>query len=75
MGEVVIIITPVLLKVLFTYYVIIFLNLQKEFCDRRSPHLVVVVGHNIFEVTGTPICGQRPPQLLVPEGHFGHKIL
>ncbi len=56
-------------KGLFTYYVIIFLNSQTEFCDRRSPQLVVAVGHNIFEVTGTPIRGQRPPQFLVPEGH------
>ena len=38
-------------KGLFTYYVIIFLKSQMEFCDRRSPQLVVAVGHNIFEVT------------------------
>ena len=36
---------------------------------QRSPHLVVAVGHNIFEVTRTPIRGHRPPQFLVPEGH------
>ncbi len=52
---------------MFTYYVIIFLNSQTEFCDQRSPQLVVAVGHNIFEVTGTPIHGQRTPQFIVPE--------
>ena len=54
---------------MFTYYVIIFLTSQTEFCGWRPPQLVVAVGHNIFEVTGTPIRGQRPPQFLVPEGH------
>ena len=50
---------------LFTYYVIISLNSKTEFCDRRSPQLVVAIGHNIFEVNR----GQMPPQFLVPEGH------
>ena len=54
---------------LFTSYVIIFLNSLTEFGDRRSSQLVVAVGHNIFEVIGTTIRGQRPPQFLVPEGH------
>ena len=31
--------------------------------------MFVTGGHNIFEVTVTPIRGQRPPQFLVPEGH------
>ena len=53
----------------FTYYVIIFLKSQTEFCDRRSPQLVVAVGHNIFEVTVTHIRGQRLSQFLVPAGH------
>ena len=56
-------------KGLFTYYVIIFLKSQTEFCDRRSPQLVVAIGHDIFKVTGTPIRGRRPPQFIVPEGH------
>ena len=37
---------------LFTYYVIIFLNSQTEFCDQRSSQMVVAVGLNIFEITG-----------------------
>ena len=57
------------IKGLFTYYVIILLNSQTEFCDRRSPQLLVALGHNNFEVTGTLFRGQRPPQFLVPEGH------
>ena len=36
---------------LFTYYVIILWKSQADFCDQRSPQLVVAVGHNIFEVT------------------------
>ena len=58
-----------LAKGLFTYYVIIFPKSQTEFCDQRSPQLVVAEGNNIFEVTGTHIRGQRPPQFLVPKGH------
>ena len=58
-----------LYKGLFTYYVIIFLNSKMEFCDRRSPQLVVAIGHNIFEVTEPHIRDWRSPQLLVPEGH------
>ena len=56
-------------KGLFIYYVIISRNSQKEFCNRRSPQLVVAVGHNIFEITEPHIRGQRSPQSLVPEGH------
>ncbi len=56
-------------KGLFTYYVIIFLKSQTEFCDRRTPQLVVALGHNIFEVTGTPIRDLRPPKFVVPGGH------
>ena len=32
--------------------------------------MVVAVGHNIFEVTVTPIPDQRPPQFLVPEDDY-----
>ncbi len=52
-----------------TYYVIIFFKSKIGFCDRRSPQLVVTKGNNIFEVTVTPIRGQRPLQFLVPKGH------
>ena len=54
---------------LFTYYVIIFFKSQTDFCDRRSPQLVVAEGNNNLEVTGTAIFGQRPPQFFVPKGH------
>ena len=56
-------------KGLFTYDVIIFPKSQTEFCDRRSPQLVVAESNNIFEFTENPIRGRRPPQFLVPEGH------
>ena len=51
-------------KGLFTYYVILFWKSKMEFCDRRSPQLVVAEGNNIFEVTGTPIRDRRSPQFL-----------
>ena len=63
------VISTLLAKGSFTYYVIIFLKSQTESCDQRSPQLVVAKGNNIFEVTETPIRGQRPPQFLVPKGH------
>ena len=61
--------TPPYIMGLFTYYVIIFLKSQTEFCDRRSPQFVVAEGNNISKITGTPIRGQRPPQFIVPEEH------
>ena len=38
---------------LLTYYVIIFLNSQAEFCGRRTPQLVVAESYSIIEVTTT----------------------
>ena len=35
----------------------------------KLSQFVVAVGHNILEVTGTPIHGCSLPQFLVPEGH------
>ena len=35
----------------FTYYVIIFLNSQAEFCSRRTPQLVLAESYNINQVT------------------------
>ena len=54
-----------------TYYIIIFLNSQAEFCDRRSSQLVVARGHNIFEVTRTPINRHR---LLWPDAKISSKV-
>ena len=55
---------------LFTYYVIIFLNSQTEYCDQMSPQLVVAVGHNIINVTVSPIRVQRTPQFLEVIGDY-----